>query len=186
MTAPLSDVDLASPDNFVDGVPHEWFEVLRREAPVYWHEYGSKGRGFWTVTRHADVSAINRDWEAFSSERGGVVIATEGPAADAEGGGADGQNGLMMLMMDPPRHTRYRLLVNKGFTPRMVNQLEPHVRDLMNKIIDRVIEKGEADFVVDIAAELPLAVICEMMGVPEADWHKIFDWSNRMIGSSDP
>jgi cholest-4-en-3-one 26-monooxygenase len=93
---------------------------------------------------------------------------------------------MMMLNMDPPLHTRYRLLVNKGFTPRMVGQLEDTIRERTNAILDVAIEKGEVDFVTDIAAELPLQVIADLMGVPQADRHLVFDWSNRMIGSNDP
>jgi cholest-4-en-3-one 26-monooxygenase len=91
-----------------------------------------------------------------------------------------------MLNMDPPLHTRYRRLVNKGFTPRMVNQLHDRIHAATDGIIDSVIEKGSADFVTDIAAELPLIVIAELLGVPEEDRHRMFDWSNRMIGNEDP
>ena len=91
-----------------------------------------------------------------------------------------------MLNMDPPLHTRYRRLVNKGFTPRMVNQLHDRIDAAADEIIDSVIEKGSADFVTDIAAELPLVVIAELLGVPNEDRHRMFDWSNRMIGSEDP
>jgi cholest-4-en-3-one 26-monooxygenase len=91
-----------------------------------------------------------------------------------------------MLNMDPPLHTRYRLLVNKGFTPRMVNALEATMRDRTREILDRVAARGECDFVVDVAAELPLQVIADLMGVPQEDRHKMFDWSNRMIGADDP
>jgi cholest-4-en-3-one 26-monooxygenase len=91
-----------------------------------------------------------------------------------------------MLNMDPPLHTRYRRLVNKGFTPRMVNQLHERIHAATDTIIDDVIEQGSADFVTDIAAELPLVVIAELLGVPNEDRHRMFDWSNRMIGSQDP
>src|SRR5262245_15080921 len=94
--------------------------------------------------------------------------------------------GNMMLFMDPPNHTRYRKLVNRGFTPRMIAALEPHVRDLTVDIVEAAIAKGECDFVVDVAAELPLEVIAELLGVPREDRHKLFDWSNRMVGSEDP
>jgi cholest-4-en-3-one 26-monooxygenase len=91
-----------------------------------------------------------------------------------------------MLMMDPPKHTKLRLLVNKGFTPRMIGRLEEHIRDITKSIVDGVAARGECDFVVEVAAELPLRVIVEMMGVPDEDRHKIFEWSNRLIGSEDP
>jgi cholest-4-en-3-one 26-monooxygenase len=92
----------------------------------------------------------------------------------------------MMLNMDPPMHTRYRLLVNKGFTPKHIADLEARARTLTNEILDEVCEQGECDFVTDVAAELPLQVIAELMGVPAEDRHLVFDWSNRMIGSEDP
>jgi cholest-4-en-3-one 26-monooxygenase len=89
---------------------------------------------------------------------------------------------LMMLNMDPPMHTRYRQLVNKGFTPRMVSQLEKRARQVTNEILDTVVEKGECDFVTEVAAELPLQIIAEVTGVPREDRHLVFDWSNRMVG----
>jgi cholest-4-en-3-one 26-monooxygenase len=94
--------------------------------------------------------------------------------------------GNMMLFMDPPSHTRYRKLVNRGFTPRMIAALEVHVRELTVAIVEAAKAKGECDFVVDVAAELPLEVIAELLGVPREDRHKLFDWSNRMVGSEDP
>jgi cholest-4-en-3-one 26-monooxygenase len=92
----------------------------------------------------------------------------------------------MMLNMDPPLHTRYRRLVNKGFTPRMVRDLEQNIHRSADAIIDQVSAAGEADFVTDLSAELPLQVIAELLGVPIEDRHKMFDWSNRMVGSEDP
>jgi len=91
-----------------------------------------------------------------------------------------------MLNMDPPLHTRYRRLVNKGFTPRMVRDLEANIHRVTDAIIDQVIVKGEADFVTDLSAELPLQVIAELLGVPPDDRHRMFEWSNRMVGNEDP
>ena len=93
------------------------------------------------------------------------------------------QQALMMLNMDPPLHTRYRRLVNKGFTPRMVRDLEESIHRSTDAIIDSVIETGKADFVTDLSAELPLQVIAELLGVPQADRHRMFEWSNRMVGN---
>jgi cholest-4-en-3-one 26-monooxygenase len=92
----------------------------------------------------------------------------------------------LMLMTDPPEHTRKRKIVNHGFTPRMIGRMEEHIRDLTTELLDVALAKPECDFVVDIAAELPLLVIAELIGVPVEDRHKIFEWSNRMIGSQDP
>jgi cholest-4-en-3-one 26-monooxygenase len=174
----LKDVDLVDRDNYVEGVPHEMFEVLRREAPVYWHEE-PEGPGFWAVTRYDDVVTVNRDNELYSSARRSALLMEQDEESLA-------QQRLMMLNMDPPMHTRYRLLVNKGFTPRMVGRLEERARHYVNAMIDNVSEKGECDFVTDLAAELPLQVIAEIMGVPQEDRHLVFDWSNRMIGADDP
>ncbi|MGK2928317.1 MAG: cytochrome P450 [Acidimicrobiales bacterium] len=178
----LSDIHLLDRDKFQEGTPHEWFTWLRQNAPVS-HHPEPDGPGFWSITKHADVIACNRDAHTFSSDqsRGGVVILEERPPGEFEEAG-----GKLMLMMDPPEHTRYRKLVNRGFTPRMIAMLEPRIRELTTKIIDDAIAKRDVDFVVDVAAELPLEVIAELIGVPSEDRHKIFEWSNRMIGSEDP
>jgi cholest-4-en-3-one 26-monooxygenase len=178
----LHDIDLLDRDRFTEGIPHEWFTYLRQHAPVYRHPEPA-GPGFWVLTKYEDVVAIGRDAKHFSSEqaRGGVVGLEEPEVAvDFE------QGGNLMLTMDPPPHTRYRRLVNRGFTPRMIGMLEPHIRDLTARIVDEAVAKAEVDFVVDVASELPLQVIAELMGVPHEDRYKIFEWSNRMIGSDDP
>lgn len=179
----LSDIDLLDRDRFTQGIPHEWFTYLRQHAPVYKHAEPD-GPGFWVLSKYSDVVAVGRDAETFSSDqRRGGVVGLENPP---EGTPEFVEGGNLMLTMDPPEHTRYRKLVNRGFTPRQMRMLEPHIRDLTNKIIDTVIERGECDFVVDVAAEVPLQVIAEMIGVPMEDRHKLFEWSNRMIGSEDP
>jgi len=122
---------------------------------------------------------VNKDNLTFSSSRGTALI-NEMPIEQIE------QQRLMMLNMDPPIHTRYRLLVNKGFTPRMVGQLEASIRERTRSIIAAARDRGAFDFVTDVAAELPLQVIADLMGVPQEDRHRVFDWSNRMVGSEDP
>ena len=178
----LSDINLLDRDRFAQGVPHEWFTFLRAEAPVYKHPEPN-GPGFWVVSKYDDVVTVGRDGATYSTDqkRGGVVLLEEQEETlDFEAGGN------LMLTMDAPEHTRYRKLVNRGFTPRQMRMLEPHIRELTAEIIDRVIEEGGCDYVVDVAAELPLQVIAEMLGVPMEDRHKIFEWSNRMIGAEDP
>jgi len=176
----LADIDLGDPQQFVDGVPHEWFALLRREAPVQWHpDPQGFAEGFWSVTRYDDCVGVNRDYEHFSSYRSAALfhdMAEEDLA----------QQRQMMLNMDPPMHTRYRRLVNKGFTPRMIRDLEAKVVASTDSILDAVCETGSADFVEQISAELPLQVIADLMGVPQDDRHLVFDWSNKMIGSDDP
>ncbi|MEX0799916.1 MAG: cytochrome P450 [Dehalococcoidia bacterium] len=177
-TLTLADVDLSDPGLFVDHVPHEVFRLLRREAPVFWNKE-QEGRGFWAVTTYADLMAVSHDWKTFSSHEGAVFMFDPEPQvlADLQ---------LMMLNMDPPQHAKLRRLVKTGFTARLLRRVEPHIRDVCNQIIDRVCEKGECDFVTDVAAELPLQVIAEIMGVPQEDRHMLFDWSNRLIGFDDP
>jgi cholest-4-en-3-one 26-monooxygenase len=177
-TVGLADIDLYNPDNFVDGVPHHFFKLLRREAPLYRHPE-PYGPGFWALTKYDDVVKVSLDSATFSSWLGGTNI----PDLPEEGLNF---TRMIMLNMDPPKHTKYRRLVSKGFTPKIVLAMEPHIRKTANQIIDRVAERGECDFVTDIAAELPLQVILELMGVPVEDRHKVFDWSNRLIGFDDP
>ena len=173
----FDDINLLDSTAFIGGVPHEWFAFLRKNAPVWWQEE-EEGPGFWAVTSHAGATAVNRDYEHFSSSKQATFLWDLGPDDLA-------QQQMLMLNMDPPLHTRYRRLVNKGFTPRMVNQLHERINAAADDIIDSVIEKGTADFVTDIAAELPLVVIAELLGVPNEDRHRMFNWSNRMIGGDD-
>jgi cholest-4-en-3-one 26-monooxygenase len=187
----LSDINLLSRDVFVDRVPHEWFAHLRKNAPIYRHPEPN-GPGFWVFSKHEDISVLNRDWEHFSSDqlRGGVVgLEQLGPEEQARQDALnDAGAGKMMLTIDPPEHTRYRKLVNRGFTPKVIRDLEDHLREASVRIVERALAAngGEVDFVTDIAAELPLEAIAEFLGVPYEDRHKLFEWSNRMIGSEDP
>ncbi|MFI5043547.1 MAG: cytochrome P450, partial [Acidimicrobiales bacterium] len=184
----LADIDLLDRDVFAERVPHEWFAYLRANEPIY-HHPEPDGPGFWVFSRHEDVALLNRDWQNFSSEnnRGGVVVLEEPTPEMRERMEAFGDAGRLMLQMDPPDHTRYRKLVNRGFTPKVIRSLEDHLRDMSVRIVDEVVAAGgECDFVVDMAAELPLEAIAEFLGVPFEDRHKIFTWSNRMIGSEDP
>jgi len=176
------EINLLDPLIFEDKVPHDWFTWLRHEAPIFRHPEPG-GPGFWVITRYDDVVEVGRDGVTYSSEqsRGGVVA-----LEDTEAAADISAQGRMMLTMDAPDHTRYRSLVNRGFTPRMINALSAHIREMVTKILDPAIERRDCDFVTDVAAELPLQVIAEMLGVPYEDRHKLFEWSNRMIGSKDP
>ncbi len=173
----LTAINLLDLDQFVEGVPHTLFTEIRGADP-YWHD-DPAGPGFWNFTRYQDVVAINKDNLTFSSHRGTALL------PEMHGDQLEQQR-LMMLNMDPPMHTRYRLLVNKGFTPRMVGQLEDGIRERTAAIVAAAHERGEFDFITEVAAELPLQVIADLMGVPQEDRHKVFDWSNRMVGSEDP
>jgi len=173
-----SDVDLFSPDTFVVGVPHDAFAWLRVHEPVS-RRSEPHGPGFWAVTRYEDVVAVSRDPELFSSWRGSALIA-ELPPGDLAA------MRMQLIHMDPPEHTKLRQIVNKAFTPRMIATLKDHVEQLTKAIVDGVAPKGECDFVTEVAAELPLQVIAETLGVPAGDRWKLFEWSNRLIGMEDP
>jgi cholest-4-en-3-one 26-monooxygenase len=173
----LDEVNLLE-DTWEKGVPHEMFELLRREAPVF-HHPEPDGPGFWAVTKHADIVAISRDTATFSSELGGTFIEDQTDQFLA-------QMRLSILNMDPPKHNRYRRLVSKGFTPRVVGELTAAIERRADRIVDDVIGRGECDFVEDLAALLPLEVICEMIGLAHEDWPHMFELSNRLIGFDDP
>jgi len=174
----LSDVNLTDPDVFQRGTPHHMFKLLRREAPVFWHPEANGG-GFWVITKYADLREVSKNPGLFSSERQGALM-RDPPPSDLPFVQS------IMLSMDPPRHRQYRALVNKAFSARMVMNLQGRIRDMVKRIINAVIERGECDFVEDIAAQLPLEVICEMMGVPEEDRRSVYTIGNRMVGFDDP
>ena len=172
MQGPFIDVGLDDPERFAGGVPHEVLTRLRAESPVVRHlERG--GPGFWAITRHADVVRISKDPETFSSVLGTNIF--DPPAADLP------LIQAILLNMDPPQHVKFRRIVKAGFTPNRAQKLEPHVRAIARAIVDEIAHKGECDFVTDVAAELPLRVITEMLGVPEGDRRRIFELSNRLI-----
>jgi cholest-4-en-3-one 26-monooxygenase len=186
VTAPVTapdpaglDIDIFDPDVFVPGVPHEKFRVLRAQAPVYRHPDPQVPEGFWAVTRYEDVVAISRSPEIFSSQAETCLI-FEMPEEQKI------QQRMMMLNMDPPDHTRQRSLVNRGFTPRTIGKLEERIAGVCDEIVDKAVAMGDGDFVGMVAAELPLVVIAELIGVPYADRHKLFAWSNRMLSGDDP
>ena len=178
-------IDLLDLDRFQRQEHHEMLRRLRASEPVAWHEVPG-ARGFWNLVRHADVVTANRDSSVFSSEAEGVVGMLAPDEVGDDSVDAGDPRGLMMLYTDPPKHTRYRLLVNKGFTPRMIGLLEQYLRHRAVTIVDTVIERGSADFVTEVASELPLQAIAEVMGVPQEDRKLLFDWSNRIIGMDDP
>jgi cholest-4-en-3-one 26-monooxygenase len=174
----LSDVDIYDPDNYVDGVPHEMFATLRRESPVHRHDHPAGGT-FWAVTRHQDIVQVNRDAHLFSSWVGSSFINT--PEGDALT-----QTRLFMLNMDPPEHTKLRKIVNRGFTPRRIKELQDILAERATRVVDHVIEKGQVEFVEEVASELPLQAIADFVGIPQEDRHQVFEWSNQLIGFDDP
>lgn len=178
MSSSLTDARLWDPDLYEDGVPHELFARLRAEDPVHWQDEPN-GSGFWAITRHGDVREVNRDADTFSSARGGYLL-EDHVDANLE------MFRMQMIGMDAPEHTRNRRMINRGFTPRRIEAMEGHLRDLTRGIVDDIADKGRVDFVSEVAAELPLLVICELMGVPAEDRHLIFDWTNSLVGFDDP
>ncbi len=171
--------DIYSPDVFARSMPHDVFARLRREAPVSWQRETDGGPGYWAFVKYHDIVAISSDNTLFSSWRGGTNIPTmtEDSLAVIR---------TLLVNMDPPQHTKYRRLVSTGFTPKMIAAMEPHVREITRRIIDNVEARGSCDFVHDISAQLPLAVIAELLGVPQEEQEMVFDWSNRLIGFDDP
>ncbi|MFN3216912.1 MAG: cytochrome P450 [Acidimicrobiales bacterium] len=179
----LADIDLWDMDAFQRQEHHEFLARLRETDPgIHWVDEGEMGPGFWAITRLAHLKEINRQATLFSSNAGGTQMQEPQPDSAVD----SFQRDNLMLSMDPPRHTRYRKLVNRGFTPRMISLLDDYLENRTAMILDRVCEKGTADFVTDIAAELPLQAIAEMMGIPLEDRQKIFEWTNKMIGTDDP
>ncbi len=160
-------IDLLSPSSFSAGHPFEQYRWLRDNAPVHWHAE-LDGPGFWAVTRHRDVHAVDRDHGAFSSE---PTIMIQDPLAGQE---AQFGNYKMMLMMDPPQHTAYRKLIRAEFAHGPADALAPRLRELATEIVDRVIERGACDFVQDVAGEMPSFVIAELMGLPRDDGRELY------------
>ena len=176
------DVDLWDMDAFQRQEHHAMLEQLRETDPgIHWVDEGDMGPGFWAITRLEHLREVNRHAEIFSSNKGGTQM--QEPEEGVETGI---DNDSLMLMMDPPKHTRYRRIVSRGFTPRMINLLEDYLQNRTDMILDKVCEKGRAEFVTELSAELPLQAIAEMVGIPLEDRTKIFDWTNKMIGASDP
>jgi cytochrome P450 len=167
--------------------------MLRAEDPVHWNEGDERNNGFWSITKYADILHVSRHPELFISSKG---IAGPGLRPEfverllgsdaAVAAQAQGTGNVSIITMDPPRHVKMRRLVNKGFTPRAVNALEPEIRRITNEILDAIAKQGTADFVVDVAAQLPLAVICGMAGLEKKDWPMMFELTNSVLGSSDP
>jgi cholest-4-en-3-one 26-monooxygenase len=179
VTDSLADIDVYNLDQYIEAVPHDQFRRLRAEAPIFRHPDPESDQGYWALTRHEDVVFVSRNPELFSSyEKTAMINEYAQQQVD--------QQRMFMLNQDPPDHTRMRSLVNRGFTPRMIARLEERIQQTCDEIVASALAKGEGDFVTLCAAELPLIVIAELMGVPLEDRHKVFDWSNRMVGGEDP
>lgn len=161
-------IDLLDAATFQNGHPVAAYQWLHENAPVYWHDEPD-GPGFWVLSRYEDVAAVGRQPHLFSSEPT-VMIADP----DASGGFNFGDDHKMMLMMDPPQHTQFRRIISKEFTRGPAAALRPRIAELASNIVDTVIDRGECDFVADVAGELPSYVIAELTGIPLADGRELY------------
>jgi cholest-4-en-3-one 26-monooxygenase len=179
--------DFTDPELYARRVPFEELAELRRTAPVWWNAQrrGSAGfddEGFWLVTKHADITAVSRHSELYSSfENTALIRFEEGITRDA----IEMQR-VILLNMDPPHHTQVRGIVSRGFTPRAVGNMRDGLRERAERIVATALAEGTGDFVTDVACELPLQAIADLIGIPQEDRKQIFQWSNQMIGYDDP
>lgn len=169
--------DIVDHDTYLSDVPHATFARLRRERPVAWIDEESPNRGFWAVTKYDDVGQVSRDHETFTTTKG---IRLEEMAPD------ELEARRTMMEFDPPQHTRLRRLVSRGFTPRVVATYEEAFRNLARQVLDRVLPEGELDFVTGISRELPIRLLCRLLGVPEQDADRLVAWGDQMISHTDP
>ena len=192
MTEPIPTTPLAV-DEIRLGDLEQWlrpdregmFAKLRAERPVSFHDEPvpppeisfPQGPGFWALTRYADVMQVSRDPDTFHSAPS--INIGDIPPEIAEWLGS-------MINMDAPKHTKLRLIVNRGFTPRQIAKIEESVRRQATEIVDRIAPTGECDFVAEIAAALPLQIICDMMGIPREDNKRLFELTNVILGVGDP
>lgn len=168
--------DIASHDTYVRGFPHAAFKRLRETDPVSWVTERD-GSGFWAVTRHADVIEVSRDYQRFTASRGIRLEEMDPEELEAR---------RSMMEHDPPEHTRLRRLVQPGFTPKVVATYEAAFRRLVRIVLDRVLPLGSFDFVTEVARELPIRMLCRLLGVPEADAGRLVAWGDQMISNADP
>jgi cytochrome P450/nitrite reductase/ring-hydroxylating ferredoxin subunit len=173
----LADVDLADLDVWEKRVPHEWFALLRREAPLYWQDE-ERGNGFWSFTRYDDIVEMSKDWETYSSELGGTSLQDLTPE--------EIEVRKSMIDTDPPAHTRLRGIVNKGFTPRVINAYEERIRGLSRGILAQAFEHEHFDWVEDVASEIPMWVFSEIMGLPVEDRRLLIELGDKILGNTDP
>ena len=179
--------DFTDPNLYAHRVPAAEFAELRRAAPVWWNAQprGASGfddEGYWVVSRHADIVEISRSSELFGSWENTAIIRLGQPQTPES---MELQR-LILLNIDPPEHTKLRAIVSRGFTPRAISSLREALTARAQAIVQTALADGTGDFVTDIACELPLQAIAELLGVPQEDRKKLFEWSNTMIGYDDP
>lgn len=174
----LSEVDLANLDSFTDAAaPWQMFEVLRREDPVHWNAEPSPNKGFWAVTRHADIVDVTRAEQTFSAAKFVNLEELDDDQMELR---------RSMLETDGPRHRALRRLLQRDLSHRAVAGFEPFLRGLTALTLDAALAKQTFDFVAEVAADFPINVLARLLGVPEGDTHKLIHWGNRILGNTDP
>ena len=187
MTKPIYDIgqicELDKWETFINGQPFDIFKRLREEAPIYWHEESLDFEpGFWALTKHEDIVRVSKDPMTFSSAVGGHLMTMGDPeVVDPSAVAAIIGN---MIGMDPPDHQIYRKMVAPSFTPKAIRTLEGDMRLKIRELLENVEDKGEFNFVTEISEQLPLWVLCEMMGIPESERPKIRDLVNNLTDAS--
>ncbi|MBV8927969.1 MAG: cytochrome P450 [Mycobacteriaceae bacterium] len=179
------DIDLADLDRFAAGFPHYVFDELRREYPVWFHpptEHTPGGQGFWVLSRYSDIVDAAADAETFSSETGG---GREGGGTTLEDMPTGYAVGVLLNMMDDPRHAQIRRLLTPSTGPRALQRIEDDLRHRAGDIVDAALSKGNCDFLVDVAAELPLQAVAHLVGVPQEDRHELMNWANITLDYDD-
>jgi cholest-4-en-3-one 26-monooxygenase len=183
-----SGFDFTDPDVYAERLPVEELAELRRAAPVWWNaqSHGAEAfgdDGYWLITRHRDVREISLRDDLFSSAANCIVPRYP----DAESGRGQIEAGrFSMINMDAPQHSRLRKIISRGFTPRAIERLRDGLRDAARDIAEQAAATGTGDFVQQVAAELPLHAIANLLGVPSEDRMKLFHWTNEMVGDEDP
>lgn len=183
--------DFTDPDINLAAVPHDQFTALRRTAPIRWVEQTESARagmateagtGYWAVTKHVDVAAVSRNSHVFSSRENGAIIRNpETVTRDSVE-----LTRVVIINQDAPEHTQTRQIVSRGFTPRAIGALDEILEQRARRIVREAVATGGGNFVEQIASQLPLEVIADMLGIPPGDRKQLFDWTNQMTGSTDP
>lgn len=177
--------DFTDPDVLLQGIPVTEFAELRKTAPVWWNDQQESifdDGGYWVITRHEDIKAISRNSDLWSTNRKGAVMRLPDGVTSEQ---LDLTKALL-INHDAPEHTRLRKIVSRLFTPRSVAALEEKLAVASREIVAAAKEKGTGDFVDDIAMNLPLLAIADLIGVPEADREKLFHWTNSIMNTDDP
>ncbi|MGZ4558250.1 MAG: cytochrome P450, partial [Mycobacteriaceae bacterium] len=179
--------DFTDPDVYAKGVPRSEFAELRKTAPVWWNPQppnkgGYADEGYWVVSKHADVKEVSRDSKVYSTYENTAIPRF---ADDMERETVEMLRHLL-INKDAPEHTKLRKLISRGFTPRAIESMRETIAARAQKIVTDAAKNDQGDFVSQVASELPLQAIAELIGVPQSDRGKIFDWSNQMMGYDDP